>query len=332
MDATIMQMPQNKLEEIADWFLYFATEEGIVNYRTIVDGDTLQIKKEIIQGFQEMKQTEDMGVILETHMETLQTHAEELFAQKDIDYHQEVDNLKTLLEEQTVEEEKTNTKMTRRIRDSGQECVTLDEEISQFQEQIHPLCEKIGEIQVEIQGMKFADCTSEGNKSEGDRTVTGEINTRKWRTSLAGDTVDRKGAGKTVMTFSLSRKAQANGQDSDREGNRKLYNRDWAHEANGGESERLVQCLSRIHRGIGKTVTSAAVWSIGEHVSCNGKQRGDIEAGILAYSELVAVEKEKLPTDADEKLLVACNDDGAIILKLIKSLLEPLSTDIKKAY
>jgi hypothetical protein len=29
---------------------------------------------------------------------------------------------------------------------------------------------------------------------------------------------------------------------------------------------------------------------------------------------------------------VACNDDGPIILKLIKSLSEPVSTDIKKAY
>ena len=51
MDAAIMQMPQNKLEEIAGWFLYFAAQEGIVNYRTITDGDTLQIKKEIIQKF-----------------------------------------------------------------------------------------------------------------------------------------------------------------------------------------------------------------------------------------------------------------------------------------
>ncbi len=52
--------------------------------------------------------------------------------------------------------------------------------------------------------MKFSDNTSEGNKSEGDHTVAGEINTRKWRTSLAGDTVDRKDTGKMVMTFSLS--------------------------------------------------------------------------------------------------------------------------------
>ncbi len=37
---------------------------------------------------------------------------------------------------------------------------------------------------------------------------------------------------------------------------------------------------------------------------------------VVAYSQLVAVEKEKLPRDAYEKLLVACNDDGTIILKL----------------
>ena len=59
---------------------------------------------------------------------------------------------------------------------------------------------------------------------------------------------------------------------------------------------------------------------------------GDIEAGTLTYSELVEAEKDMLPGDVYEKLLVTCNDDGAIILKLIKSLLEPLSTDIVKAY
>jgi predicted RNase H-like nuclease (RuvC/YqgF family) len=153
MDAAIMQMPQNKLEEITGWFLYFASQVGIVNYWTIADGDTLQIKKEIIQRFQEMKQAEDMGVILETHMETLQTHAEELLAEKDKDHQQEVDNLKTLLEEQTAETEKTNAKMTRRIRDSGQECVSRNVEIRQLQEEIQPLCEKIGQFQAEIQGM-----------------------------------------------------------------------------------------------------------------------------------------------------------------------------------
>ncbi len=43
-------------------------------------------------------------------------------------------------------------------------------------------------------------------------------------------------------------------------------------------------------------------------------------------------EKEKLWRDAHEKLLTACNDDGAIIPKLIESLSEPLLTNIVKAY
>ena len=63
---------------------------------------------------------------------------------------------------------------------------------------------KIGQFQSEILDMKFSDYTSEGKKSEGYHTVVGEINTRKWRTSLAGDMVDRKDTGKMVMTFNLS--------------------------------------------------------------------------------------------------------------------------------
>ena len=50
--------------------------------------------------------------------------------------------------------------------------------------------------------MKFADCTSEDG-----RTVVSEINMKnmkKYITSLRGGTVDRKDAGKMVMTFGLS--------------------------------------------------------------------------------------------------------------------------------
>ena len=72
-----------------------------------------------------MKQAEKMGIILEPRMEGSQTHAEELLAQKDMDCQQEVEQIKSLLEEQSVEAEKTNAKMTRRIRDSGQECAAL---------------------------------------------------------------------------------------------------------------------------------------------------------------------------------------------------------------
>ena len=73
------------MEEITGWFLYFVGQEGIVKYQTIADGDTLEIKQEIMQKFQKMKQAEDMEVILESQMEGLQTHAEELLAQKDME-------------------------------------------------------------------------------------------------------------------------------------------------------------------------------------------------------------------------------------------------------
>jgi hypothetical protein len=86
MDVIITQIkPQNKLEEITSWFLYFVGQEGIVKYQTIDDDDTLEIKQEIMKKFQKMKQTEDMKVILEEQMEDLQTHAEELLVQKDMD-------------------------------------------------------------------------------------------------------------------------------------------------------------------------------------------------------------------------------------------------------
>jgi hypothetical protein len=51
---------------------------------------------------------------------------------------------------------------------------------------------------------------------------------------------------------------------------------------------------------------------------------GDIQARISAYSGLVGAEKEKLSRDSYEKLLIVCNDNGVIILRLIKSLLETM--------
>jgi hypothetical protein len=96
-----MQIPQTKLEEIAGWFLYDATQEGILKYQTITDDNTLEIKKESMQRFQELKQVEDMGVKLETQMEVL-IKAE----------------CQVLLEERNVEAEKTNDAVWSRFRRS----------------------------------------------------------------------------------------------------------------------------------------------------------------------------------------------------------------------
>jgi hypothetical protein len=40
MDTVIMRMPQNKLEQITGWFLYFVAQEGIVKFQTITDDGT----------------------------------------------------------------------------------------------------------------------------------------------------------------------------------------------------------------------------------------------------------------------------------------------------
>jgi hypothetical protein len=161
--------------------------------------------------------------------------------------------------------------MTRRIRDSGQECVAQNEEIRQ--------------LQAEIQEKNFADCTSEDG-----RTVVGKINIRKYRTSLGGGMVDRTDAGKMDMAHGLSTNVMSKNVSRDKEMKENLKaitkalvlrNRDRAHEPNGGESESLgqVQFLSRFHRGIGKTDTSATARSCGEHVSRNGRQRRRYTSG-----------------------------------------------------
>ena len=43
-----------------------------------------------------------------------------------------------LLKQKNIKADEINAKMTRRIRDSGQECVSLNEEIRQLQTEIQP--------------------------------------------------------------------------------------------------------------------------------------------------------------------------------------------------
>jgi hypothetical protein len=52
---------------------------------------------------------------------------------------------------------------------------------------------------------------------EGNRTIEGESNPKKWRTSLSGGTVDRKDAGKMVMAFSMSTNVMTKNAHRDKE-------------------------------------------------------------------------------------------------------------------
>ena len=61
------------------------------------------------------------------------------------------------------------------------------------------LLEKIRQLEVEVQELKFADC-----KSEHDRTVESQDELKKFRNSLGGGAVDRKSASDMAMAFRLT--------------------------------------------------------------------------------------------------------------------------------
>jgi hypothetical protein len=139
MDTVIKQMPQNKLKEFAGWFLYFAAQKGIISYDTIDIGNTSEMMNEVDHRFQEMKQDEDMVIILESEMKDIQTQSEELLEQKDMECEQ-------VITEKSAEADKTNAKLTQKLRDSGQQCLEIQEEIQWM---------KFESFSDEIQGMKF---------------------------------------------------------------------------------------------------------------------------------------------------------------------------------
>jgi hypothetical protein len=188
MDAAIEQIPQNKLEELGSWLLNFAAEKGILKYGAIAGGNTLEIRSCISQRFFEMQQAEEMCVVLEAQMVGLQTHAEELLAEKEDDAQQEIEQIRAecrdALAEQEADAEKANAKIKRKLRDSAQEVVEL--------------LEKIRQLEAENQDMKFADC-----KSEPDRVSESTDELKKFRNSLGGGVVDRKKAGEMAMAFRL---------------------------------------------------------------------------------------------------------------------------------
>ena len=83
------------MEEFADWFLYFATQKGILSYDTIANGNTSEMMNEVDQRFQEIQQSEDMVTILEAEMKGIQTQTEEFLDQKDMECEQVITEKRT---------------------------------------------------------------------------------------------------------------------------------------------------------------------------------------------------------------------------------------------
>jgi len=356
MKAAIELIPQQKLEELGSWLLYFAAEKGILNFGAIAGGNTEEIRSCISLRFSEMQRAEDMCVVLEAQMEGLQTHAEDLLAEKEDDAQQEIEQMRAecrdALAEQEANAEKANAKLTRKLRDSAGEVVELLEIKRQ--------------LEAEIDNLKFADC-----KSEPDRVGESTDELKKFRNSLGGVVVDRNKASEMAMAFRLATNVMSTNKFRDKELTESIRaiqeiaeklniekGSGWlaSEKLKSADRQMIELDLTQYAEKTGRaklTKEKAKDWcnvcrvfiealgQINPVMQRGGltnmfrtmvDQGGSIEAGLGAYSKLMMAEQDRLSEESYKKVLDGCNDDGAIIQKLIKLFLEPLSTDIRQAY
>ncbi len=221
MNAAIELMPQNKLEELGSWLLYFAAGNGILNLGAIAGGNTLDIRSCITQRFFEMKQAEEMCVVLEAQMVGLQTRAEELLAQKDDDALQEIEQIRAecrdaIAEQQEGKEEaeKANEKIKRKLRSSAGEVVDLLEKIRQLETEKARLEAEKAQLEAENDNLKFADCNS-----EPDRVRESMDECKKFRSSLGGGGVERSKAkaSEMAMAFRMATNVMTTNMSRDKE-------------------------------------------------------------------------------------------------------------------
>jgi len=354
--AAIELIPQQKLEELGSWLLDFAAEKGILNFGAIAGGNTEEIRSCISLRFSEMQRAEDMCVVLEAQMEGLQTHAEDLLAEKEDDAQQEIEQMRAecrdALAEQEANAEKANAKLTRKLRDSAGEVVELLEIKRQ--------------LEAEIDNLKFADC-----KSETDRVGESTDELKKFRNSLGGVVVDRNKASEMAMAFRLGTNVMSTNKFRDKEltesiraiqeiaerlniekgsgwlaseklksADRQMIELDLTQYAEKAGRAKLTKEKAKDWCNVCR-VFIEALGQINPVMQRGGltnmfrsmvDQGGSIEAGLGAYSKLMMAEQDRLSEESYKKVLDGCNDDGAIIQKLIKLFLEPLSTDIRQAY
>ena len=127
-------------------------------------------------------------------MDGIQEQAEEMLEQRDIECRQMIEQVRTecqaMLEEKEREAENNKAKLTRRLRDSGQENVAITEQMRQLQEEIR-----------ELKDEKFVDY-----KFDEDPTIMEETKIVKFRNSLGAAIANHMNAGRMVLAYGLSTK------------------------------------------------------------------------------------------------------------------------------
>ena len=161
--------------------------------------------KRRIQKFKALREAEDKCVVMQSQMDGIQEQAEEMLEQKDIECQQIIEQVQTecqaMLEEEEREADNDKAKMTRRLRDSGQENGSITEQMRQLQEEIR-----------ELKDGKFIDC-----KFDEGPTILEETKIGKFRNSLGAGIADRTDAGRMVLAFGLSTKPMTRNVYRDKE-------------------------------------------------------------------------------------------------------------------
>jgi hypothetical protein len=286
-------------------------------------------------------------MIMQAQVEGMQDQAHEMLEQKEQECQRKVEQMQAkceaLLEEKLREAETEMAKIKRRLRDSGQEYVAQTEELRQLREEFRELKQK---------------ASIEGKFDEGP-SILGGTRGEKFRKSLGAETVDRTDAGKMVLVYGrvtkpMTRNAQ---RDKEQEGNvqsiaealqtmgmpvsvgwlapkkleateRKEIDKEIQMFVKGNGSAKLTPEKAKDWNHVCRVFIDALgslspAWQRGALANMFRTivdKDGDIKAGVKMYADLVSAHKETMSTSEYKKLLEGCNDDGEIVLKLIKGL------------
>ena len=184
-------IPNVEMEVIKELFFHLMMQEGLLDIKGLGTADISEKTRIINKRLIALREVEENQMIIQTQIEGIQDQAVEMLEQeqKQNEYQQTVEQMQTkhqaILEEKDREVETERTRMTHKLRDSGQEYVDRTEKVRQFKEEIR-----------EIKQGKFIK-----GKFYGDPSILEETKGDKFRKSLGAEMVDRTDTGQMVMVY-----------------------------------------------------------------------------------------------------------------------------------
>ena len=169
-------IPNAEMEVIKELLFRSMMQEGLLDIKGLATADISEKTRIIKERLIALREAEESQMIMQAQIEGMQDQAIEMLEQKENEHQQTVEQMQTkyqaMLEEKEREAETENARMTRRLRDSGQEHVAQTEEVRQLKEEIREL----------KQGKSIEANSMETQRFWRKREVTGSENrwVRKW--------------------------------------------------------------------------------------------------------------------------------------------------------